>query len=115
MRLVAQRVSHASVSVDGKTVGAIERGLAVLVGVAHGDTEEQADWLAGKIAGLRIFEDEAGKMNAGLLDVGGAGFGRARRGVAWWRHVSEKSSPACGSPGMGSSRAECGGQSSLLR
>ncbi|TET49520.1 MAG: D-tyrosyl-tRNA(Tyr) deacylase [Anaerolineales bacterium] len=72
MRVVVQRVSHASVSVDGRPVGAIERGLVVLVGVAHGDTEEQAGWLAGKIAGLRVFEDSAGKMNAGLLDVGGA-------------------------------------------
>lgn len=72
MRAVVQRVSQASVSIEGKSVGAIGRGVAVLVGVTHGDTEEQAEWLAQKIAGLRIFEDNEGKMNASLLDVGGA-------------------------------------------
>ncbi len=72
MRAVIQRVSSASVSVDGKTVGAIERGFLVLVGVTHGDTRAEADWLARKIAGLRLFEDEAGKMNLGLTDIGGA-------------------------------------------
>lgn len=72
MRAVVQRVSKASVSVAGEIVGAIERGVVVLVGVAHGDTQEQAEWLARKIAGLRIFEDSAGKINAGLLDVDGA-------------------------------------------
>jgi len=72
MRAVVQRVSQASVSIEGKSVGAIGRGVAVLVGVTHGDTAEQAEWLAQKIAGLRIFEDNEGKMNASLLDVGGA-------------------------------------------
>ncbi len=72
MRAVVQRVSRASVSVAGEVVGAIERGVVVLVGVTHGDTEEQAEWLARKVAGLRIFEDDAGKLNAGLLDVDGA-------------------------------------------
>jgi D-tyrosyl-tRNA(Tyr) deacylase len=72
MRAVVQRVSRASVSVEGGVVGAIGRGVAVLVGVTHGDTEEQAEWLARKIAGLRIFEDDVGKLNAGLLDVDGA-------------------------------------------
>ena len=72
MRAVVQRVSRGSVSVDGKVVGAIGRGVVVLVGVTHDDTEEQAEWLARKIAGLRIFEDDAGKINAGLLDVDGA-------------------------------------------
>jgi D-tyrosyl-tRNA(Tyr) deacylase len=72
MRVVVQRVSRASVSVEGKTIGAIGRGVVVLVGVTHGDEEEQAAWLARKMAGLRIFEDSAGKMNAGLLDVDGA-------------------------------------------
>ncbi len=72
MRAVVQRVSRASVSVDGEIVGQIGRGVVVLVGVTHGDTQEQADWLANKIAGLRIFEDCEGKMNAGLLDVDGA-------------------------------------------
>jgi len=72
MRAVVQRVSQASVSVKGEVIGAIRRGVVVLVGVTHGDTGEQAEWLARKIAGLRIFEDSAGKMNAGLLDVDGA-------------------------------------------
>ena len=72
MRAVVQRVTHASVTVDGEVVGAIDRGVVVLVGVTHGDTEEQAAWLARKIAGLRIFEDSEGKLNAGLLDVDGA-------------------------------------------
>jgi len=72
MRAVIQRVSQSSVGVDGRVVGAIERGFLVLVGVTHGDTRAEADWLARKIAGLRLFEDEAGKMNLGLADIGGA-------------------------------------------
>jgi D-tyrosyl-tRNA(Tyr) deacylase len=72
MRAIVQRVSQGSVSVEGEVVGAIERGVVVLVGVTHGDAEAQAEWLARKIAGLRIFEDSAGKMNASLLDVDGA-------------------------------------------
>ena len=72
MRAVVQRVSRGSVSVGGEIVGAIKQGVVVLVGVTHGDTEKQAEWLARKIAGLRIFEDDAGKLNAGLLDVDGA-------------------------------------------
>ena len=72
MRALIQRVSEASVSVGGETVGSIGRGLVVLVGVTHGDTKEEADWLARKIAGLRIFEDAEGRMNVGLLDAGGA-------------------------------------------
>jgi D-tyrosyl-tRNA(Tyr) deacylase len=72
MRAVVQRVSRASVSVAGEIIGATGRGVVVLVGVTHGDEEEQAEWLARKIAGLRIFEDRAGKINAGLLDVEGA-------------------------------------------
>ena len=72
MRAVVQRVSQASVSVGGEVVGDIGRGVVVLVGVTHGDTEGQAEWLARKIAGLRIFEDNEGKMNAGLLDADGA-------------------------------------------
>lgn len=71
MRALIQRVSQASVAVDGEIVGAIDRGLVVLLGVTHGDTEEEADWLARKIAGLRIFEDQEGRMNVGLLDAGG--------------------------------------------
>jgi D-tyrosyl-tRNA(Tyr) deacylase len=72
MRAVIQRVSQARVTVDGQETGAIGRGFAVLVGVTHNDTRVEADWLARKIAGLRIFEDAAGKMNLGLADVGGA-------------------------------------------
>ena len=71
MRAVVQRVSRASVSVDGSVVGTIDGGVVVLVGVTHADTEDQAEWLARKIAGLRIFEDAEGKINAGLLDVDG--------------------------------------------
>jgi D-tyrosyl-tRNA(Tyr) deacylase len=65
-------VSASSVVVEGETVGAIGRGVMVLLGVTHGDGPEQARWLARKIAGLRIFEDDEGKMNRSLLDVGGA-------------------------------------------
>ena len=72
MRAIIQRVSQASVSVDGKIIGRIDRGVVVLVGVTHIDTQEQAEWLARKVAGLRIFEDSEGKMNTGLLDVDGA-------------------------------------------
>ena len=71
MRALVQRVTRASVTVDGRVVGAIGPGVVVLVGVTHGDTEDQAEWLARKVAGLRIFEDDEGRMNAGLLDVGG--------------------------------------------
>ncbi len=72
MRAVIQRVSRAAVAVDGAVVGAIDRGFLVLLGVTHGDGKAEADWLARKIAGLRIFEDDAGKMNLGLADVEGA-------------------------------------------
>jgi D-tyrosyl-tRNA(Tyr) deacylase len=71
MRAVIQRVSKASVTVEGKLVGAIDRGVMILLGVTYGDGEEQARWLANKIAGLRIYEDAQGKMNLGLLEVGG--------------------------------------------
>jgi D-tyrosyl-tRNA(Tyr) deacylase len=67
-----QRVARASVTVEGKVVGAIERGLLILLGVTHDDGDEQAAWLANKVAGLRIFEDDEGKMNLSLLDVGGS-------------------------------------------
>ncbi len=72
MRAVIQRVTAASVTVAGEVVGQIEQGLLVLLGVEKGDSETQADWLAEKIAGLRIFEDEAGKMNRSLADINGA-------------------------------------------
>ncbi len=72
MRAVIQRVARAGVAVDGETVGQIGRGLAVLVGFTDGDGARQIDWMARKIAGLRIFEDEMGKMNLALADVAGA-------------------------------------------
>jgi D-tyrosyl-tRNA(Tyr) deacylase len=88
MRAVVQRVTHASVTVNGETVGAIDAGLMVLLGVTHSDTQETAHWLAAKIAGLRIFEDREGKMNRSLLDVEGGAlvvsqftlYGDCRRG-----------------------------------
>jgi D-tyrosyl-tRNA(Tyr) deacylase len=72
MRLVLQRVSSASVTVAGETVGAIGRGLLVLVGIERGDRPETARAAAEKLAGLRVFEDEAGKMNLDTAAVGGA-------------------------------------------
>lgn len=72
MITVLQRVSHAKVEVDGQTVGATAQGLLILLGVAQGDTEAEADKLVKKIANLRIFEDENGKMNLSLLDIGGS-------------------------------------------
>ena len=72
MRAVVQRVSSARVEIDGRSVGSIGRGLLVLLGVAAGDTEEDAAYLAEKIAGLRIFEDAAGKMNLSVEEVSGA-------------------------------------------
>ncbi|WP_251230546.1 D-aminoacyl-tRNA deacylase [Adlercreutzia aquisgranensis] len=71
MRAVIQRVSEASVTVDGQVVGAIGQGLLVLLGVGHGDSEQTAEKLWSKLARLRIFEDEAGKTNLSLADVGG--------------------------------------------
>ncbi len=72
MRAVVQRVGSARVEVEGEVRGRIERGLLVLLGVAQGDTPKDAIWLADKIAGLRVFEDDAGKMNLSLEDVGGS-------------------------------------------
>ncbi len=72
MKVVLQRVAAGCVSVGGRPVAQIERGLVLLVGIAPQDTEEQARLLAEKVAHLRIFEDENGKMNQSLLDVGGA-------------------------------------------
>lgn len=71
MRAVIQRVSQASVQVDGVVVGEIGRGFLVLLGITHSDGEAEALWLAKKIAGLRLFEDAEGKLNWGLADVGG--------------------------------------------
>ena len=72
MKLVIQRVKSASVKVDGETVGAIENGLMVLVGVSHDDTPVDAAHLAKKTANLRIFDDADGVMNCSVLDVGGS-------------------------------------------
>ncbi|MGE7827498.1 D-aminoacyl-tRNA deacylase [Paenibacillus sp. NPDC093718] len=72
MRVVIQRCKHAQVKVDHEVVGQIEAGLMVLVGVTHEDEEKDAKYLAEKVAGLRIFEDEDGKMNFSVQDVGGA-------------------------------------------
>ena len=71
MRLVIQRVSEASVTVDGECISSIGRGLLVLVGVENGDTEQDAAWLAAKTAALRIFDDEEGVMNRSVVDVDG--------------------------------------------
>ena len=72
MRAVVQRVSSAQVTVAGEVVGQIERGFLVLVGITHRDGEAEAHYLARKIVGLRVFEDDGGKMNLGLTDIGGA-------------------------------------------
>ena len=71
MRLVIQRVSEASVTVEGECISSIGRGLLVLVGVENGDTEQDAAWLAAKTAALRIFDDEEGVMNRSVIDVDG--------------------------------------------
>ena len=71
MRAVLTRVKSASVAVDGKTIGQIGQGFLILLGITHEDTEAQAVKLADKLVGLRIFEDEDGKMNRGLETVGG--------------------------------------------
>ena len=89
VRAVVQRVSEASVSVEGKITGQIGAGLCALIGVGQADAEEDARWLSDKIVDLRIFEDEAGKMNRSLLDSKGALlaisqftlFGDARKGA----------------------------------
>lgn len=71
MKAVLQRVAHASVTVDGTVTGAIEKGFLILLGVGPNDTEKQAEYLAKKCTGMRIFEDENGKMNLSLQQVGG--------------------------------------------
>jgi D-aminoacyl-tRNA deacylase len=72
MRIVVQRAKSGRVRVEGKIVGEIGHGVVLLVGVTHDDTLDDVNWLAEKVTGLRIFEDESGKMNRSLLDVGGA-------------------------------------------
>lgn len=71
MRMVIQRVTEASVSVKDQVIGKIGKGIAVLLGVAKGDTEKEADYLAQKLINLRIFEDDAGKMNRSVQEIGG--------------------------------------------
>lgn len=71
MKLVVQRVTSASVEVDDKIIGEIEEGLMVLVGFGENDTAKEADYLARKLAKLRIFEDENGRMNKSVMDIGG--------------------------------------------
>jgi D-tyrosyl-tRNA(Tyr) deacylase len=72
MRVIVQRVSKASVTVDGEVTGAIGPGLLCLVGIGEGDTEEEARWLAHKTANLRIFADRDDRMNLSVKDIGGA-------------------------------------------
>jgi D-tyrosyl-tRNA(Tyr) deacylase len=71
MRILLQRVSRAAVRVDGRVVGRVARGFLLLVGVTHADGEAEAEWMADKVAGLRLFADADGKMNLSLGDVGG--------------------------------------------
>jgi D-tyrosyl-tRNA(Tyr) deacylase len=71
MRVVVQRTKQAAVTVDGAVVGAIDHGFMLLVGITHDDTEQDARYMAEKIAGLRVFEDESGKMNLSITETGG--------------------------------------------
>jgi D-tyrosyl-tRNA(Tyr) deacylase len=90
LRALVQRVSQASVSIDGETVGSIDTGLVVLLGVGAGDGEQQASKLADKVSRLRLFDDDEGRMNLSLVDLGAAGalcisqftlYGDTRRGL----------------------------------
>ena len=88
MRALLQRVSQAKVSVDQQTIASIDKGVVVLLGVSKEDNRENARWLAGKLAGLRIFEDDVGKLNLSLSEVDGSVlvvsqftlYGNARKG-----------------------------------
>ncbi len=89
MRAVVQRVTRAKVTVEGKSIGEIQKGLVVLLGIARDDAEDDASYLANKIVALRIFDDEQGKMNVSLKDSGGGAlvvsqftlYGDVRRGL----------------------------------
>ncbi|ARK23526.1 D-tyrosyl-tRNA(Tyr) deacylase [Sporosarcina sp. P37] len=72
MRVLLQRAKDASVTVDGEIIGSIAKGYVLLVGITHEDTEQDAEYIAKKIAGLRIYEDEDGKLNLSIDEVGGA-------------------------------------------
>ena len=72
MRIVIQRVSEASVKIENKIVGSIEKGMLILLGIEHDDSEEDVQWLEGKLINLRIFSEEEGKMNLSIQDVKGA-------------------------------------------
>lgn len=71
MRIVIQRVSHASVTINGVCKSAIKEGFMILVGIEEADTQEDANWLCRKVVNLRVFDDEAGVMNKSILDIGG--------------------------------------------
>lgn len=72
MRLIVQRVIEASVVIDGRVQGAINKGLLVFLGITHTDTSAKAAWLAGKLIHLRMFQDDSGKVNRSLIDIGGS-------------------------------------------
>lgn len=72
VRVVVQRSKAANVTIAGEQVGAIDKGLVLLVGITHDDTEQELKWMADKLAGLRIFEDESGKMNLDIAETGGS-------------------------------------------
>ncbi|MCF8415881.1 MAG: D-tyrosyl-tRNA(Tyr) deacylase [Crocinitomicaceae bacterium] len=72
MRIVVQRVKSASVQIEGKTVGSIDQGLLILMGIENDDTQEDSEWLIQKVNGLRIFSDEEGKMNHSIQDIKGS-------------------------------------------
>lgn len=71
MRIVIQRVSHASVTIDGTVKSAIQKGYLILLGICEEDTQEDVEWLVKKVIGLRVFDDENGVMNKSIMDVGG--------------------------------------------
>jgi D-tyrosyl-tRNA(Tyr) deacylase len=71
MRIVIQRVKHASVTIDGNVKSSIKQGYLILLGVGENDTQEDAEWLVKKVIGLRVFDDEAGVMNKSIMDVDG--------------------------------------------